>query len=524
MPNCMGGFMRAALRLATVALLSGIAMESFAASQAQIDEARNKGLAWLIVNQGGDGSWKVNATLGIQATSSALEALLNAGIRRGFSFAAGQSWLTNAEAVSTDSLSRQSATLSQCGADVSALTSRLVAMRNARTKSWGAYHQYLGSFPDTSLAMDAMYSTGTSYADTSTTLGFINGRQNADGGWSYVVREPFASQSREIPTAHTAIMLSHYKAAGWGVDTYLTRAVNWLVSRQKSDGGFAEEPSASAGNAYDTALVLRAFTEAKNAGNTAAIAAQAVIDRALDFLVAGQGADGSWEQEPIQTALALLAFPGVTLTDSDGDGIPDGVETILATDPLKPDGRVFAKGNGVGINGVTVPVFIASALLDAPFSETLTASGGTPPYSWQVTGGYLPQGLALGSATGTISGTPTLMGTFTFTYSATDSLGTGSETVGQIAVDRARIRAREPAITYYSTLNNAYAAQPPGAAAVIEIMAGTVAEEIVCDRNVSVILRGGFDELFSTQAGETVLSGSLTVIDGEITVDGVSVQ
>jgi hypothetical protein len=41
------------------------------------------------------------------------------------------------------------------------------------------------------------------------------------------------------------------------------------------------------------------------------------------------------------------------------------------------------------------------------YSATLTATGGTAPYIWSVTVGTLPGGLALNSATGAITGTPT---------------------------------------------------------------------------------------------------------------------
>ena len=53
------------------------------------------------------------------------------------------------------------------------------------------------------------------------------------------------------------------------------------------------------------------------------------------------------------------------------------------------------------------------------YSLTLSASGGTAPYSWSLASGSLPAGLSLTGAT--IAGTPTGMGTSSFTVQVTDS-------------------------------------------------------------------------------------------------------
>jgi hypothetical protein len=61
--------------------------------------------------------------------------------------------------------------------------------------------------------------------------------------------------------------------------------------------------------------------------------------------------------------------------------------------------------------------------IGAPYSQTVVGTGGTTPYAWTVTTGSLPVGLALNSATGVISGTPSTTGAPTFTVTLTDADG-----------------------------------------------------------------------------------------------------
>lgn len=78
---------------------------------------------------------------------------------------------------------------------------------------------------------------------------------------------------------------------------------------------------------------------------------------------------------------------------------------------------------------VTVPApgtlqvtFIGSteAQVGVPYSAVLQAEGGVPPYVWTLLSGSLPPGLGL-SANGTIAGTPTTAGSFSFAVQVTDS-------------------------------------------------------------------------------------------------------
>jgi regulation of enolase protein 1 (concanavalin A-like superfamily) len=120
---------------------------------------------------------------------------------------------------------------------------------------------------------------------------------------------------------------------------------------------------------------------------------------------------------------------------------PDGVNwetlgtaTVDMTDPVLVGFAVTSQDNTVlstatfdqfSVNNGTVAVAPASGTLTAgtvgtSYSQSFTASGGTSPYTYQVTAGSLPPGLAL-STGGALTGTPTTAGSYSFTVAALDS-------------------------------------------------------------------------------------------------------
>lgn len=66
---------------------------------------------------------------------------------------------------------------------------------------------------------------------------------------------------------------------------------------------------------------------------------------------------------------------------------------------------------------------LANALAGSAYSQNVKATGGTPPFTWSVAYGALPTGLAIDSASGAISGTPTAGGTWYFWVRLTDAVG-----------------------------------------------------------------------------------------------------
>jgi hypothetical protein len=86
----------------------------------------------------------------------------------------------------------------------------------------------------------------------------------------------------------------------------------------------------------------------------------------------------------------------------------------------RPGYELLFGGNGVTI-ATACPLPTGSS--NSPYSVTLVALLGTPPYTWTITSGALPVGLTLDPITGIIAGTPTGSGTFTFVIKVTDFNG-----------------------------------------------------------------------------------------------------
>jgi hypothetical protein len=99
-------------------------------------------------------------------------------------------------------------------------------------------------------------------------------------------------------------------------------------------------------------------------------------------------------------------------------------------------GRLLARNGAVTLDGNSItpcgplggcptislaPLTLPNAMLGAPYSQTIVASGGQTPYTYSVSAGALPTGLSLNALTGVISGSSTATGSFSFTITATDA-------------------------------------------------------------------------------------------------------
>ncbi|MBE2286008.1 MAG: putative Ig domain-containing protein, partial [Prosthecobacter sp.] len=108
-------------------------------------------------------------------------------------------------------------------------------------------------------------------------------------------------------------------------------------------------------------------------------------------------------------------------------GTPD-VPTAFTFTVLATDANGCSKTQSYALTPACPTISITPATLTAAvagtaYSQTLTASGGKPAYTWALTSGTLPAGLTLNTSTGVISGTPaTANGTGTsLTFRVTDA-------------------------------------------------------------------------------------------------------
>jgi hypothetical protein len=80
------------------------------------------------------------------------------------------------------------------------------------------------------------------------------------------------------------------------------------------------------------------------------------------------------------------------------------------------------------------------AIVGVPYSGSLSATGGTPPYTWAVTTGSLPAGVTLSSA-GVFGGVPSAAGTSNFTVTVTGTAGaTGTQALSLAVKTNPQVR------------------------------------------------------------------------------------
>ena len=207
----------------------------------------------------------------------------------------------------------------------------------------------------------------------------------------------------------------------------------------------------------------------------------------------------------------------VTATNSVGATSKDITITITNTKPVISDAS-FANGT-VGEAYPTV---------------TLSATGGGA-MTWAIASGALPAGMSLDSGAGTVSGTPTEIGTFSFTVIVTNDAGTSDPKSFSVTVDAKTLTGL--AISGATGLGDVLTAvvEPSGATCSYEWFDHSTGDSYTINQNdlgktLSVVATGTGDYTGSTQSASitvpkltaTVSINTSTATVGDVLTAGVS--
>jgi len=115
-----------------------------------------------------------------------------------------------------------------------------------------------------------------------------------------------------------------------------------------------------------------------------------------------------------------------------GTGIISGVPTVGGdftftakvsdnSTPVKSDTKHFTITVAASGALIITTMNMADGVEETAYNATVLALGGTPPYTWSIASGNLPDGLIIDTASGVISGTPTKKGNYNFTVQVSDN-------------------------------------------------------------------------------------------------------
>ena len=131
--------------------------------------------------------------------------------------------------------------------------------------------------------------------------------------------------------------------------------------------------------------------------------------------------------------------PGLSLAAT---GVISGTPSLsgnfgFTVDVTDSESRTASKALSIQVTPGQLSIGAATsfdAIQGTAFNYQPTVFGGVAPYTWAISSGALPTGLALSSASGLISGTPSVADTFSFVLTVSDWSGLGAGASIQIRV------------------------------------------------------------------------------------------
>ncbi len=173
--------------------------------------------------------------------------------------------------------------------------------------------------------------------------------------------------------------------------------------------------------------------------------------------VTWSAAAGSIDANGLYTAPAVNAQTNVVVTATSNANSSKSASAAVTVNPVNTQSLKITTAN------------LPQGQLGDTYSAAFTASGGTTPYSWSISAGTPPAGIAM-NANGNLAGLPTAAGTSSFTVTVTDAankMATGNFSATIVAGGNFDGPAELPRATVPSAMSDT-----PAPGAVITVNAG----------------------------------------------------
>ncbi len=370
----------------------------------------------------------------ISATAATLQASVNPNsISTTVAFCYGASSATSGGALTgcttTASSSSFSSTTTQSRGITGLSANTTYYWQAVATSSWATTYGDVQHFTTTSAPV-SLTQAPTSVATTTATL---NGSVNP-GGLSSTVTFCYGSAAdltgcsavtatpSPVPAGNSPVSVSAALTGLTPGTTYYAR-----VSATNTDG----TGTGSIVSFTTSAVPVVSAASASSITSAEAQLSGTVNPKALTSTVAfcfGTAADLTGCTSVVAGQSPLLAVDQALTVTADVSGLSPATTYYVRISATN------ANGTGTGTIGsfttsaaplvvTTTTGALPDGTVGASYSKTLTAGGGTAPYTWQLDSGTLPSGLSLNTSTGQISGTPTVAGSTSFVIEVTDAAG-----------------------------------------------------------------------------------------------------
>ena len=103
------------------------------------------------------------------------------------------------------------------------------------------------------------------------------------------------------------------------------------------------------------------------------------------------------------------------------------------------------------------------------------------------------------------------------------ALNTDSSVTAVFNLDTAhQVQVSGSSSGYYTSIQAAY--DGVAADSTLKLRATEYHESLICNRQISVTLEGGYDSGYTTSMGNAVLNGSLTITNGKVTASSIVIR